>query len=147
MSNNTNIQKYIVQCDPGFIGYTDTGDYRLNREDDDGQEREIVMTPAEYAEEHPASSEEEFFALLHITIDNISGTQITTSSEMVDVLLDLRSLFAETKEKNRQTSKQFLAMLSQQRRVIDFYEESFGEVTIPEEWEPQWVLDMENEPV
>lgn len=143
MNNNTNIQKYIVQCDPGFVGYTDTGDYRLLREDDDGKEREVVMTPAQYNEEHPASVDEKFFALVHITMNSISGTQITPTSEMVDVLLDLRSLMVAYKEQQKKVTKTMLEMLQYQRRTIDFYTEQYGEVEIPAEWEPEWVLKMD----
>lgn len=145
MNNNTNIQRYIVQCDPGFVGYTDTGDYRLLREDDDGKEREVVMTPAEYDEEHPTSTDEEFFALVHITMDNISGTQITPTGDMIDVLLDLRSLMIDYKGHHKQITKSLLEMLRDQKHFLDFYREKFGDVEIPEDWQPQWVLDMDAE--
>ena len=143
MNTNTNIKRYIVQCDPGFVGYTDTGDYRLLREDDNGNEREVVMAPAEYDEEHPASTDEEFFALLHITMDNISGTQITPTGDMIDVLLDLRSLFVDYKEQHKNVVKSMMEMLQYQRRTVDFYTEQYGEVEIPEEWQPQWILEMD----
>jgi hypothetical protein len=141
MNKQQEIQKYIVQSDPGFIGYATNGDYRLNREDDDGTQREIVMTPAEYAEEHPTTLDEEFYAILHITLSNISSTQITPSSEMVDALLDLRELHIKAAEQQKEFTIALLDTITQARNVLDYYEERFGEVDIPEDWQPEWMRE------
>lgn len=115
MSNNTDIQKYIVQCDPGFVGYTEDGHYRLNRLDDDTeQEHEIVMTPAEYVEEHPITVEEEMFAVIHIMLDRIAHTTITPSSMVIDTLLDIKSLFVQYRDQTKSLTSQLMKMLSEE---------------------------------
>jgi hypothetical protein len=142
MNNNTlTIQKYIVKCDPGFIGYTPEGHYRLNRHDDEGTEHEVVMAPADYHEEHPTSTDEELFAVIHIMLDNIAKTSITPTGDVVDTLLDIKSLFIKYKDEHKNVTGQLLEMFRYNHTKARFYEEKFGEVDIPEDWEPTYPAD------
>ena len=94
------VQEILIQCVPRFTGLAENGDYILS--DENG---EVVITPADYWEQHPAGNDEEFFALVHTSIDDIKGMSITASTKMVDVLLDLRSSFIRYKEQQTVLTK------------------------------------------
>lgn len=142
---NITTQRYIVQYDPGYIRTTTDGHYVLQREDDDGVVREVTMTPEQYDEHHRLSVEEEFFALTAIAMNEISGTQITPTSVMVDVLLDARALFTQAMEQNRKMVRLWYSQAVKSGRVADFYYEKFGEVDIPEDWEPAWLTESDED--
>lgn len=110
MSNR--IQQYIVQCDPGFVRM-DGENYILQREDDAGKEALVSMTPDEYAEVHPATTAEEFFAVLHIAVSAMSGKPFVPTTEAVDTLLDLRSLFIQTQEESKESTRRLYTLWSE----------------------------------
>lgn len=90
-----------------------------------GAYNELVIGPFAYGKA---------LSLIQTTITNISGTNITTSSDMVDVLLDLRKYLNLIHE----GAKNAIALWSTGLEMLDFYKEKFGPVEIPEGWEPSW---------
>jgi hypothetical protein len=112
MSMSNRIQQYIVQCDPGFVRM-DGENYVLNREDDEGNETVVTMTPDEYSETHPATTAEEFFAVLHLAVSDMSGKHFVTTTETVDTLLDLRTLFVQVQEESKQSIRRLYTLWSE----------------------------------
>jgi hypothetical protein len=110
MSNR--IQQHIAQCDPGFVRM-DGENYVLQRGDDAGGETLVSMTPDEYAEVHPITTAEAFFAVLHMAAAEMHGKQFVSTAEVVDTLLDLRSLFIQTQEESRASARRLYTLWSE----------------------------------
>lgn len=76
------------------------------------------------------SPEGQLFDLISATIKNISGTNITSSSEMVDVLLDIANLATKIEETANNLTAQYLRSLL----CLSFYEEKYGVERPPKGW-------------
>lgn len=136
MTTDTQIITSIVRCDPRFVSVTREGSYVLK--DDDNPGHTVTLTPTEYAVKHPWDAEVEFYATLDVAIRNASGTNITSSGEIVDTLLDLRTLFTQAKADFKSTGTMWYQMWNAAHRRAAFYEQQYGEVDIPDEWEPDY---------
>jgi hypothetical protein len=131
MSNFTDKQilDTIVVCDSRFVRFTEKG-YVLLMETIDGNSSEVEMTPNQFADECNVTVSERFFALTDMTMSDISGTNITPSSTMVDVLLDLRSMFEAERHAHQNTARLWVdafrlnAAYRLQYGDIDFGDES-----------------------
>lgn len=99
---NIKSQQYIVQFDPGYVRTTDEGNYVLIREGE-----EITMTPDQYDEVHPLSTTDEFFALIDMALIRIDREEMPMA-QVVDVLLDARTLFVQTLEIHKEMARIFM---------------------------------------
>lgn len=125
---NIKAQRHIVRADPGYVRTLDDGSYVLRRD-----EGEITMTPEEYEAEHPLTPQEEFYWLVDTTMSAISGTQITASAEMIDVLLDARTLLDAEVARRQEAWRMFMDLHRRDSETIARYRERFGEIEIGEE--------------
>ena len=73
---------------------------------------------------------EQVRTLILQTINDIKGTSITSTSGVVDVLLDLQNL-ALTWDKHH---KEALRILGSSCLRVAYYEDTFGVLEIPEDW-------------
>lgn len=92
---------------------------------------EIDDTPTTDIADEPTPFEHGM-ALIDQTLADISGTSITQSSSMVDVLLDLRGCLQKTDEAVRLAVK----IWATAARSLHFYKETFGDLEVPEDWMP-----------
>lgn len=92
MSNITERQVLdtIAERDSRFVRHTERG-YVLAWEGDDEVARDVEMTPEEFAEACNVDHVERLYTLVDLAISAVSHTSVT-SSEMVDVMLDIRRL-------------------------------------------------------
>lgn len=101
----------IASCDPRYHGHTPDGNIVLI----EGDEKQI-MTPEEFMAEAEPGTDEIFFATINTFISQISSTSITSTSSVVDVLLDLRNLFV----KHAEASKSVIKLLLRQAPDNDY---------------------------
>jgi len=80
------------------------------------------------------------------TMNDVIGTSITSSSGVVDVMLDLRNDL----ERLNAGMDTLARVVRLQENTLEFYEENFGPVEVPEGWRPAWAGeqddDLETEP-
>lgn len=74
------------------------------------------------------------------TIKDVSGTSITSSNAIVDVLLDIMN-----DVQHMQSFTSTIARIMQNnRRRLDYYEDTFGKVDdVPDGWMPSWAYDFD----
>lgn len=98
-SVNRRVIDRIACFDSRYRGHTADGLIVL--EDEAGGR--TFLTGDQYQEQHPVQTCEEFFCTVDIAIDDIGNTTVTPTQQVVDLLLDLRVLFARYKaeEKDR----------------------------------------------
>jgi hypothetical protein len=87
------------------------------------EEIDLGLTPREQALE-----------LIQTTINNISRTNNTPSSDIVDVLLDLQQAIKQISD----TTTGAMKLWMHGQHIIDWYAETYGPADIPEGWEPAW---------
>jgi hypothetical protein len=90
----------IASHDPRYVGHTPDGMIVL--EEDGGRRR---LTPAVYLDEAEPGSDEVFYATVDEFIDSVRHTNTTPTGAVVDVLLDLRHLFAERERAHRELGR------------------------------------------
>ena len=88
--------------------------------------------------EEVISPEEELFSLIAKTINGISGTNITPSSEMVDVLLDISNLVTKIEEGANAVTAQYLRTLF----LLAYYEEKYGVERPDKDWKPSTLAHL-----
>lgn len=95
-----------IAChDPRYAGHTADGSIVL----EDGEGRR-TLTPAEYLAEAEPGSDEVFYATVDCFIDDVSRTNTTPSGAVVDVLLDLRQIFAGRERAHRAMARLFASV-------------------------------------
>jgi len=97
---NHEIIANIAACDPRYQGHTPDGKIVLLEDDE-----RHVLTPHEFMELADPSTDEIFFATITAFLADISATSITSTSSVVDVLLDLRGLFIKREEQHKSLIK------------------------------------------
>lgn len=76
------------------------------------------------------------------TINDVSGTSITSSNAIVDVLLDIMN----DVQHMQRFSSTIARIMGSQRRKLDYYEDTFGKIDeVPNDWMPSWAYDHSDE--
>lgn len=99
----------IVSHDPRFKGIihpTPTTVAVILNDDEDGQ---VTLTSDEYIDLHHIGPHEMLYATVDIALDDIKGKNIVPTSDMVDVLLDLRGLVTRYADEQRTMFSSLLA--------------------------------------
>ncbi len=90
---NQIITDYIAERDPRYVEHTTDGAIVLDHGTSNGG-REILARDAYWNMADPGP-DAVFFAVCDTSITGISGRDLVSTSEMTDVLLDLRRLFSD----------------------------------------------------
>ena len=90
---NQIITDYIAERDPRYVEHTTDGAIVLDHGRSNGG-REILARDAYWSMAAPGP-DAVFFAVCDTSITSISGRDLVSTSEMTDVLLDLRRLFSD----------------------------------------------------
>jgi isopenicillin N synthase-like dioxygenase len=90
---NQIITDYIAERDPRYVEHTSDGAIVLDHGTSNGG-REILARDAYWNMADPGP-DAVFFAVCDTSITAISGRDLVSTSEMTDVLLDLRRLFSD----------------------------------------------------
>ncbi len=130
---DTKIITHIIKCDPRYQTTTKDGLHVLIDETEDGRREERKVTTEEYALTNEISDTEVFFATIDTTIADIAKTNITPTAEMVDTLLDLRSLFARISDDAQKGTTAFFQMWRSAMERVTAYEDCYGPLSTDSE--------------
>ena len=99
---NQIITDYIASKDPRYVQHTTDGAIILDHGTSNGG-REVLARDAYWSMADPGP-DDVFFAVCDTSIAAVSGRELVSTTEMTDVLLDLRRLFSDFVAKQSLTS-------------------------------------------